>query len=87
MGRLYCGRVCAYGALTQTLDAILPATWRVDVPSSIEKRAALIKFGILAGVIAYYLVTHDLLIYRFTEPFWMFGFRHAADVDRCSRCC
>ena len=27
-GRLYCGRVCAYGALTQTLDAILPATWR-----------------------------------------------------------
>lgn len=72
-GRLYCGRVCAYGALTQALDAILPATWRVEVPRSIEKRAAWIKFGILAGVIAYYLVTHDLLIYRFTEPFWMFG--------------
>jgi len=72
-GRLYCGRICAYGALTQTLDAILPATWRVDVPRSIEKRAALIKFGILAGVLAYYVVTHDLLIYRYTEPFWMFS--------------
>jgi len=72
-GRLYCGRVCAYGALTQTLDAILPAKWRVDVPRSIEKRAALVKFGILAGVIAYYLVTHNLLIYQYTEPFWMFG--------------
>jgi NosR/NirI family nitrous oxide reductase transcriptional regulator len=72
-GRLYCGRVCAYGALTQTLDAILPATWRVEVPRSIEKRAALVKFGILAGVIAYYLVTHNLLIYQYTEPFWMFG--------------
>ena len=72
-GRLYCGRVCAYGALTQTLDAILPAKWRVDVPRSIEKRAALIKFGILAGVVAYYIVTHDLLIYRYTEPFWMFS--------------
>ncbi len=71
-GRLYCGRVCAYGALTQTLDAMLPAKWRVDVPRSIEKRAAWIKFGILGGVIAYYLVTHDLLIYRFIEPFWMF---------------
>ncbi|HTH26231.1 MAG TPA: 4Fe-4S binding protein [Vicinamibacterales bacterium] len=71
-GRLYCGRVCAYGALTQTLDAILPAAWRVNVPRSIEKRAALIKFGILGVVIAYYLVTHDLLIYRYTEPFWMF---------------
>jgi polyferredoxin len=72
-GRLYCGRVCAYGALTQTLDAILPAAWRVEVPRSIEKRAAWIKFGILGGVIAYYLVTHNLLIYQYTEPFWMFG--------------
>lgn len=72
-GRLYCGRICAYGALTQTLDAILPATWRVDVPRPIEKRAAWIKFGILGGVIAYYLVTHNLLIYQYTEPFWMFG--------------
>ena len=72
-GRLYCGRICAYGALTQTLDAILPASWRVNVPRSIEKRAAPIKFGILAGVIAYYVVTHNLLIYQYTEPFWMFG--------------
>ena len=72
-GRLYCGRICAYGALTQTLDAILPAKWRVNVPRSIEKRAAMIKFGVLAGVIAYYLLTHDLLIYQYTEPFWMFG--------------
>ncbi len=24
-------------------------------------------------MIAYYLVTHNLLIYQFTEPFWMFG--------------
>jgi NosR/NirI family transcriptional regulator, nitrous oxide reductase regulator len=72
-GRLYCGRVCAYGALTQTLDAILPASWRVNVPRSIEKRASLIKFGVLAGVIAYYLTTHNLLIYQYTEPFWMFG--------------
>jgi len=72
-GRLYCGRICAYGALTQTLDAILPAAWRVNVPRSIEKRASLIKFGILAGVITYYLITHDLLIYQYTEPFWMFG--------------
>jgi polyferredoxin len=72
-GRLYCGRVCAYGALTQTLDEILPQGWRLNVPRAVEKRAALIKFGVLAGVIAYYLVTHNLLIYQFVEPFWMFG--------------
>jgi NosR/NirI family transcriptional regulator, nitrous oxide reductase regulator len=72
-GRLYCGRICAYGALTQVLDAVLPAKWRIEVPRPIEKRAAWIKFGILGGVIAYYLVTHNLLIYQYTEPFWMFS--------------
>ncbi len=72
-GRLYCGRVCAYGALTQTLDAVIPRRWRFDVPRPIEKRAAWIKFGILFGVIGYYLATRDLLVYQYVEPFWMFG--------------
>lgn len=72
-GRLYCGRICAYGALTQTLDAILPAKMRVEVPLAIEKRASMIKFAILGGVLVYYLVTHNVLIYQYTEPFWMFS--------------
>lgn len=72
-GRLYCGRICAYGALTQTLDAILPAKMRIDVPPAIEKRASMIKFAILGGVLVYYLVTHNVLIYQYTEPFWMFS--------------
>ena len=72
-GRLYCGRICAYGALTQTLDVILPAHWRFEVPKAIEKRASFIKFGLLAAVLGYYLLTHDLLIYQYVEPFWMFG--------------
>jgi len=72
-GRLYCGRICAYGALTQMLDVILPAHWRIEVPRSLEKRASLIKFGILAAVLGYYVLTHNLLIYQYVEPFWMFG--------------
>jgi len=72
-GRLYCGRICAYGALTQTLDVILPGHWRFDVPKAIEKRASFIKFGMLAAVLGYYLLTHNLLIYQYVEPFWMFG--------------
>lgn len=71
-GRFYCGRVCAFGALTQLMDAILPARWRVDVPKSIEARAAWIKFAVLAGVLTYYIATHDLLVYQYVEPFWMF---------------
>ena len=72
-GRLYCGRICAYGALTQTLDAVLPRRWRVEVPRAIELRAAWIKFGILFGVVAYYIATHNVLVYQYVEPFWMFG--------------
>ncbi|HEX5048588.1 MAG TPA: 4Fe-4S binding protein, partial [Gammaproteobacteria bacterium] len=30
-GRVYCGRVCAFGALTQLIDAVVPARWRVTV--------------------------------------------------------
>ena len=72
-GRFYCGRVCAYGAFTQLMDAILPARWRVDVPKALEKRAGWIKFGLLAAVLAYFFVTKDTMVYRYVEPFWMFG--------------
>jgi NosR/NirI family nitrous oxide reductase transcriptional regulator len=72
-GRLYCGRVCAYGALTQLLDRIIPKRLRVEVPRRIEQRALLIKYVILAATVAYFLVTRDPSIYRYVEPFWMFG--------------
>jgi NosR/NirI family nitrous oxide reductase transcriptional regulator len=72
-GRLYCGRVCAFGALTQLMDAILPDRWRINVPRALEQRAAWIKFGLLGITIAYFVTTSDMNIYRFVEPFWMFG--------------
>jgi NosR/NirI family nitrous oxide reductase transcriptional regulator len=72
-GRVYCGRICAFGALTQLMDRVLPARWRVNVPRAIERRASLIKYGILAGAIAYFVATGDPLIYPYIEPFWMFG--------------
>lgn len=72
-GRLYCGRICAFGALTQLMDAILPNRWRVDVPKAIETRAAWIKYGLLGSTVAYFLITRDMMVYRYVEPFWMFG--------------
>jgi NosR/NirI family nitrous oxide reductase transcriptional regulator len=71
-GRLYCGRVCAYGALTQLLDPVVPARFRYDVPLRIERQASKIKYGILGGVLVYFLVSRDMSIYRYVEPFWMF---------------
>jgi len=72
-GRLYCGRICAFGALTQLMDATLPRRWRVEPPAAIERRAAWIKYGLLAAVVLYFIVTRDVQIYRYVEPFWMFG--------------
>jgi polyferredoxin len=72
-GRVYCGRICAFGALTQLVDAIVPERWQVKIPRAIERRASWIKYGILTGVVGYFLVTNDPLIYPYVEPFWMFG--------------
>jgi NosR/NirI family transcriptional regulator, nitrous oxide reductase regulator len=73
-GRLYCGRICAYGALTQLLDAIVPKRLRVEIPPAIERRASWIKYGLLVAVVGYYLVTHDLAApVQYAEPFWMFS--------------
>jgi len=71
-GRLYCGRVCAYGALTQLLDPIVPSRFRYDVPLRVERHAAKIKYVVLGAVLMYFVVTSDPLIYRYVEPFWMF---------------
>jgi NosR/NirI family transcriptional regulator, nitrous oxide reductase regulator len=72
-GRVYCGRICAFGALTQLMDATLPKKLRVEPPAWLEQRAAWIKYGLLASVILYYLATRNLMVYRYVEPFWMFG--------------
>jgi hypothetical protein len=74
-GRIYCGRICAVGAFTQLIDAIVPARWRVEVPAALERRAGYIKYGILFGAIGYYLLTREIDFYRYIEPFWMFTFQ------------
>jgi NosR/NirI family transcriptional regulator, nitrous oxide reductase regulator len=72
-GRLYCGRICAFGALTQLMDTVLPQKLRIELPERIEQRAALVKYVLLIAVVAYFIVTKDLLVYRYVEPFWMFS--------------
>ena len=72
-GRVYCGRVCAFGSMTQLLDKIVPARFRYEVPRRLEQRANMIKYILLGGVVVYFLVTKDILIYRYVEPFWMFS--------------
>ncbi len=72
-GRLYCGRICAFGALTQLIDRVVPSRWRIEVPGALERRAAKIKYAILGATLLYFFATRDASIYRYVEPFWMFG--------------
>ena len=73
-GRVYCGRVCAFGALTQLMDPIIPRKMRLEIPVRVEQYANQIKYGLLAAVLVYYLVTKDVAgPIRYVEPFWMFS--------------
>ena len=74
-GRFYCGRVCAFGALTQLMDRVVPARFRLDVPQWLESRAALVKYWLLGATLLYFLVTSEIAAYRYVEPFWMFSRR------------
>ena len=71
-GRLCCGRVCAFGALTQLLDKIVLARYRVELPPWFDRRAVYLKYVILAAAILCVLAGGDTLVYRYIEPFWMF---------------
>ena len=71
-GRLYCGRICSFGALTQLLDRVLPSKLRFELPSRLDSRAIYVKYALLGAAVTYFLVTRDNSIYRYIEPFWMF---------------
>src|SRR5207248_9316211 len=70
-GRLYCGRMCAFGALTQLMDTIVPAKWRRELPARLDRHASTVKYIVLGGAVVYFVVTRDRSIYRYIEPFWM----------------
>ena len=71
-GRLYCGRICAFGALTQLMDRVVPARYRIEPPAWLDRRLVYVKYVILGVAVLYFLASGDTLVYRYIEPFWMF---------------
>jgi polyferredoxin len=71
-GRLYCGRICAFGALTQLMDRIIPSRFRIDPPAWLDRRLVYLKYVMLGTAVLYFLASGDTLVYRYIEPFWMF---------------
>jgi polyferredoxin len=79
-GRLYCGRICAFGALTQLIDAVVPKRFQLTIPPALEQRASYIKYGILIAAVGYYLATSEIAFYRYIEPFWALTLESATPV-------
>ena len=71
-GRFYCGRVCAFGALTQLMDRVIPSRFRLEPPVWLDRRAIYIKYVVLFAATAYVMSGGNTLVYRYIEPFWMF---------------
>lgn len=71
-GRFYCGRICAFGALTQLMDRVIPSRFRFELSPKLDRTAAYTKYLILFAAVAYVLAGGSTLVYRYIEPFWMF---------------
>ena len=71
-GRFYCGRICAFGALTQLMDRIIPSRYRFEPPPWLDRRAIYLKYVVLFAAVGYVLSGGSTLVYRYIEPFWMF---------------
>ena len=72
-GRLYCGRICAFGALTQLMDATLPSSFRVEPPAWLERRAGMDQVRAAGRGPPVLPRDQAIDVYRYVEPFWMFG--------------
>ena len=42
------------------------------MPPWLERHAAKVKYVLLGATLLYFLVTSDIAVYRYVEPFWLF---------------
>ena len=75
-GRVYCGRICAFGAFTQLVDAVVPDRFKWNLRGR-SKCAAWIN-GIPGGALAYFL--HE-------EPHLPYIERSGCSACTCGRRC
>lgn len=73
LGNFYCGYLCPFGALQELIGDLRPASLRTDPAKSIGRYGRLIKYVMLALLIALYattlspsLASHDLLVTVFS---------------------
>jgi polyferredoxin len=68
------GRICAFGRAHAVDGPGRAAQASRQVPAEARgRRANTIKYGLLVAVLVYFVATRDVAVYRYVEPFWMFG--------------
>ena len=73
-GRLYCGRICAFGALTQLIDAVVPKRFQLEIPAVLERARGLHQVRHPVRRDRLVLRHREIAFYRYIEPFWLFTF-------------
>lgn len=68
-GRVFCGFLCPFGALQDGLERIVPKRFRRALSRPAHDRAALVKYAILALVLAPALLGARLSLFQYFEPF------------------
>jgi len=68
-GRIFCGFLCPFGAIQDLLDRWVPRRLRRELPRALHERALLVKYGILALVLAPVVVGIPITLFHYFEPF------------------
>ena len=68
-GRVFCGFLCPFGVLQDFLERVIPRRYHRELPRRTHERALLIKYLILALVLAPALMGSSLSLFQYFEPF------------------
>lgn len=68
-GRIFCSSLCPFGAVQDFITRFAPKHWRRQVPQSVHDKAIYLKYLILALIIGAAVITAQVSIFQYFEPF------------------
>jgi ferredoxin/Na+-translocating ferredoxin:NAD+ oxidoreductase RnfG subunit len=68
-GRIFCGFLCPFGAIQDLLDRFVPKRLHREFPRAVHERALLVKYGLLAVVLAPVVIGIPVTLFHYFEPF------------------